>query len=163
MHFSSMTNPVYESSVSSRAWTDLTFGWRGFFSPMVGSFILKYESIQWSNFVLGMKDWHQIWRLFDCERSRHEDGKPSWGYYTSQRRILHNRKDQHNKQSVGSSSGAGGLGVDLLRRTGVRVTGLGLAGVLSVEPRGQAGTSVKNDCKSVSSPVNCFRGDFLNT
>lgn len=28
---------------------------------------------------------------------------------------------------------------------------------------GYAATSVKNDCKSVSSPVNCFRGDFLNT
>lgn len=27
----------------------------------------------------------------------------------------------------------------------------------------RAGTSVKNDCKSVSSPINCFCGDFLNT
>lgn len=40
----------------------------------------------------------------------------------------------------------------------MRVTGLDSAGVLSVEPGGQAGTSVKNDCKSVSSPVNFPRG-----
>lgn len=37
-------------------------------------------------------------------------------------------------------------------------------GSLFVEPSGlKVGTSFKIDCKSVSSPVNGFCGDFLNT
>lgn len=46
----------------------------------------------------------------------------------------------------------------------MQLTGHVIQQAFSVWNRGgKAGTSVKNDCKSVSSPVNCFRGDFLNT
>lgn len=54
--------------------------------------------------------------------------------------------------------------VDLLGGVGVRLPGREIQQASSVlNHGGKAGTSVKNDCKSVSSPVNCFCGDFLNT
>lgn len=54
--------------------------------------------------------------------------------------------------------------VDLLRGMGLQLTGREIQQVVSVwNHGGQAGTYVKTDCKSVSSPVNCFCGDFLNT
>lgn len=74
--------------------------------------------------------------------------------------VFTGRKDQHSKYSVGGSSASWkDLVVDLLRGMGVQLAGRPQCWTMGV----RAGTSVKNDCKSVSSPINCFCGDFLNT
>lgn len=126
----------------------------------------KSESIQlcvifffffFFSFLVGMKDWHQkkkqtmiknkiMKALYNCERSR--------------RLGVYRQKDQHSKYSVGGSSASWkDLVVDLLRGMGVQLAGRPQCWTMGV----RAGTSVKNDCKSVSSPINCFCGDFLNT
>lgn len=123
----------------------------------------KSESIQlcvifffffssWSGWRIGTKKKKTMIKnkimkaLYNCERSR--------------RLGVYRQKDQHSKYSVGGSSASWkDLVVDLLRGMGVQLAGRPQCWTMGV----RAGTSVKNDCKSVSSPINCFCGDFLNT
>lgn len=161
MHLSSMTNPVYGSRKCILEGLRRVF----FFSPTVGTFILKV----WKHpavcdlffffFLLPGRDEglapkkkqtmikNKIMKaLYNCERSR--------------RLGVYRQKDQHSKYSVGGSSASWkDLVVDLLRGMGVQLAGRPQCWTMGV----RAGTSVKNDCKSVSSPINCFCGDFLNT
>lgn len=125
MHLSSTTNPVYGSSVSSRAWTCaprffrlkrffLCDGWR-------------FYSENLKCFLVGMKDWHQIWRLFNCERSRREGRKARprvWASTGPPLLIIAPRTSRpKRKTNTSSSVSRKDLVVDLSGGPGVQATG----------------------------------------